>query len=205
MVYAQHVEHGELGFYTVYPPGVAVILHCVPAVDGVAPELSVGGEGVGRAPGYHGWVVLTVQLELSGVCPNVRAVAGHVNWRVAYNGNALLVGIFFELAPLLEEKVLHEYMVVYLLTQLLPSLLHGGGRSEAYILLPLVPWPAVVGGLQGHKQGVILYPGGVLLPEAGQGLVLLEIAEGLAQEGLPGLSHRVVVHPGGVGAPVGFF
>ncbi len=103
MVDAQHVEHGELGLHAADPPGEAVLGHFVPAVDGVAPELAVGGEGVRRAPGHLNGHIVLVQLELAGVGPHVRAVAGDVDGHVANDGDPFFVGVLFQFSPLLEE------------------------------------------------------------------------------------------------------
>ncbi len=62
-----------------------------------------------------------------------------------------------------------------------------------------------MGGLEGHEQGVVLQPGGVFLAEAGKGLLLFKVFKGLAQNGLPLLADRVVIHPAGVLAPLGLF
>jgi len=44
MVDAQDVDGGEGGADAVNPPGEMVLFHQVPAIEGVAPELPIGGE-----------------------------------------------------------------------------------------------------------------------------------------------------------------
>ena len=65
------------------PPAEAVGLHGVPVVQGIAPQLAVGGEIVRRHPGHLLGHQVFVQLEAAGGRPHVGGVHGHVNGQVA--------------------------------------------------------------------------------------------------------------------------
>ena len=202
VVDAQHIVHGEVRLDALDPPGVAVLLHHVPAVEGVAPQLAVGGEGVRRAAGDLGGHVLLIQLEQPGLGPHVGAVHGHIDGRVPNDLHAPLVGVLLQGAPLLEEQVLGKDVVVHVLLVLFPALLQGGGVPQAQPLLPLGPGAALVLVLQSHVEGVILHPLRVFLAERLQGLFVLKVFKSLAQQLFPAGAHHIIVHMRGVLPPL---
>ena len=51
-------------------------LVALPVIEGIAPELALGGEGVGRHAGCRGQTALTVHLEQLRVVVKLRTVAG---------------------------------------------------------------------------------------------------------------------------------
>ena len=165
------------------PPAVAGLFHLIPAEEGVAPELAVGGEGVRRAAGHLGGPEGLVHLEEAGVGPDVGAVLGHVDGQVAQDGDALLGGVVLEGLPLAEEEELYALPEGGLPGEAGGGGLHGGGLPPPQRLRPLVPGHAVVVVFQGHEEGVVVDPVPLLVEEPGQGLALPppEPVNGLAQ------------------------
>ena len=203
VVDAQHIVHGEVRLDALDPPGVAVLLHHVPAVQGVAPQLAVGGEGVRRAAGDLGGHVLLIQLEQPGLGPHVGAVHGHIDGRVPNDLHGFPVGVRLEVPPLPEKPVLGEHVVGHVLLAQLGPALQGLGLAQPQLLGPLGPGGAVKAGFEGHVQGVVLHPEGVLPAEAPQGFFVGEVLKGAAQQLLPAGAHSVVVHQSGVLPPEG--
>ncbi len=181
MVKAHHVVHVGGGFQPVNPPGIARIRHGLPVVNGIAPELAVGGEAVRGAARHHPGVPGLVQLEKLAVHPHVRRIQGHINGYVADDPDALAVGVGSQGPPLLPELVLDEAMILDLLPVFLPCPLQRVRPAQPQILLPGKPGAAVVL-LQSHEQGVIREPLGAFFQECFIFPVRGEPAEGLVQE-----------------------
>ena len=123
VVKAHHVIHMGGGGQPLNPPAVARFRHGLPVVNGVAPELAVGGEAVRRAARHHLWVPGLVQLEEAAVDPHVRRVQRHINGHVADDANALAVGVGPQSPPLLPELILNEALVADFLPVFLSGLL----------------------------------------------------------------------------------
>ena len=203
MVDAQHVVHGQICLDPLHPPGVAVFLHYIPPVQGVAPQLAVLGKSVRRTARHFGGKVVLVQLEQLRVCPHVGTVHSHINGGVSDDLHALFVGVFFQVAPLLEKQELSEHMVVHVLfVPLLPGF-QSLRVTQPQILFPLWPGAPIHPLLNDHVKSVILHPGLVTLPESFQHTEVLEIGECPTEQLFLSRSDRVVVHVGGVLTPRG--
>ena len=146
------------------PPGVAVGLHGVPIVQGIAPELSIGGEVIGRNAGYLGGHVPLVQLESPGVGPHIGGVHGYINRQVADDADALFVGVGPQGLPLAEEQVLDVGEQADVVRKLFLVMCHRLGTAEADVLVrPIRPGLHPKMALEGHEQGVIRQPGGIFI------------------------------------------
>ena len=66
-----------------FPPGVAVLAHRFPMIEGVAPKLPRGAEIVGGRPGHDGGPPLCVKEEVVGMGPHVDRVRGHEEGEIA--------------------------------------------------------------------------------------------------------------------------
>src|SRR5262249_29663281 len=62
---------GEQSMHAIDAPAIASLSQRLPVVDGVAPELSVGAEVIGRYTSYELWLVLLVQQKYLWFSPDV--------------------------------------------------------------------------------------------------------------------------------------
>ena len=90
------------------PPGIAVLFHGVPIVEGVAPKLTVLTEIVGRNARNTCGKVLLIQLKQTLICPHVCTIVRHVDGNIANNLDTSGVCIRLELRPLAAKFVLGE-------------------------------------------------------------------------------------------------
>ena len=96
--------------YAPCPPGIAVFFHHIPAEQRVAPELAVIGKCVRRAAGHIDRIQILIQIKLSWVCPDIRAVPRNIYRHIPDNLNSLRVDIRLQLSPLFKEQIL-EHLV----------------------------------------------------------------------------------------------
>ena len=67
------------GGHAADPPVEVHLLHLIPVVQGVAPELAVLGEGIGGAACHGGGSQRLVQLEQAGLGPDLHGVVGDID------------------------------------------------------------------------------------------------------------------------------
>ena len=77
------------------PPLVSGLPVIAPAVQRIAPELARGGEAVRRTAGNSSGDIVPVQFKQFRMRPGIGAVHGHIDGDVAYNADAVMVGIGF--------------------------------------------------------------------------------------------------------------
>ena len=183
------------------PPAVAVGLVPLPAVQRVSPELSLIGEGIRGAACHRRGGQALVQLEQLGIAPNLAGVQGHINGHIPQNGNALLFGVLPQGVPLAVELVLDKLVEVQLFSQALANLPQGFRLPVLEGFLPPVPGKALEFVLQGHIQGVIPQPVGVLPAECLVVPIRPEPGVGQGQHLPPGPVQKAEVCPAGVLPP----
>ena len=86
-----------------------LLLHRVPVVERIAPELTVGVEVVGRHAGNRERLAARVEREQIALPPNVDAVAIDVERQVAEEIDAALVRVTLQRGPLQLEQILLEH------------------------------------------------------------------------------------------------
>ena len=153
-----------------------------PVIEGIAPELAVGGEGVGGDPGHRSQAAVLIQLKQLRVVVHLGAVGGQIEGDVPHDADVLLVGVLFQVEPLAVEGVLEEGVEGHPV------------RVGLGVLRPLVR-AALIPVVEGGKLGVLPDPGQVVLLRGG----LHEgegAPEGQLQQVHPGLMEKGVVHPG---------
>ena len=203
MVDPQGVADLELPGDPLEPPGIAVLRHLLPVEQGVAPQLAVRSEAVGRTAGHFGGPARLVQLELFRVGPHVGAVQGHIDGQVPQDGDPLPVDVPLQIPPLGVKEVLHPFPEVDLPGQLLSGRLQGGGLPQADLLRPLQPGDAAILVFQGHEQGVVLQP--VRAPKGAPHLELVppsQPGDGQTQDIETVPIEGLIVHPLGIPPPV---
>ena len=204
MVDADHVEEAAGALHPADPPAEAVGAHPVIVVQGVAPELAVGGKVVRRHAGHLGRHVALPQLEELRFRPHVGGVHGHIDGQVPDNLQPQGVDVVPQGVPLAVKEVLEVGEKVHVLPQLPPVALHRLRRSDPDIGVgPLQPALHAEVALHRHVQRVVGQPR--ILP--GKGLHRRPVPvpappEGPAQHGKPVFVDPAEVHMTGVAAPV---
>ena len=168
MVYPDDVVELLRALDAAYPPAVAVGLHVRPVVDGVAPELPVLAEVVGRHAGNAGGYVFLVQQKALRVCPDVRGVERDVDGQVAYYLYPQRVDVLAQLIPLLIEHVLYPGEEPHVRVKQRPVVLQARRLAEPDVLVrPERPGHHAEVPLERHEERVVGQPAGVLLAESG--------------------------------------
>ena len=193
---AHQIVQSEILLHPIQPPAESVLLHALPVVNGITPQLAVLGEAVRRASRYHGGIVILIQQELIGGTPYIHAVVGHVDGHVPDDGDALFMGVVIDRTPLLHERVLDPFPESALRLQF--RSVFPGGCDVLVARLPLGPRTVSVVYLQRHEQRIILQPLGIFAAERTEGTIGREPGVGFTQKGIAGVEQPSVVHSGAV-------
>ena len=137
------------------PPGVAGAAVVVPIIQGVAPQLAVGGKVVRRAACHAAGLAVGVGLKQFAARPGIGGVGGNVDGNITHDGYAFALGIGVQGAPLAVELVLDKRPEADLLGVFLFKSSQGGGVAQAQGLGPLLPIHHAVVPLDGHVQAVV--------------------------------------------------
>ena len=189
MIDAYDVIEAQRSPNAAQPPAVAACLHAIPAVEGIAPELTGGAKIVGWHPSDNGRLELLIQEKFAWIGPGVRAVHRHKNRNVTNDLNAPLIGIGFELLPLAVEKPLVKFMAMYRGGMGGRGRLQGRRLTAAQPHFPLIPRLPAVGIFERHKKGKVVEPigfGGAKLGKVSllcRASTLGKITGGAAQQG----------------------
>src|SRR5262249_55330371 len=108
MVKANHIHMGEQSMHAIDAPAIASLSQRLPVVDGVAPELSVGAEVIGRYTSYELWLVLLVQQKYLWVSPDVARVRRHKKRQITNQAHAFRAGISSEPIALAKQQELSK-------------------------------------------------------------------------------------------------
>ena len=213
VVDAQDVIDGQRVADAQDPPRIAGAAVVVPVVERVAPQLAVGGKVVRRAACNAAGLALSVCLKQLTARPGVSGVGGDINGNIAHDGDALLLGVGVQGAPLAVKLILQERPELDLpgvfgleFSQRL-RLTHAQGAG------PLLPVHHAVGLLDGHVQAVVGQPVaaqkleavpvvGVGRLVAGHRALFQEVRVGFAQHSEALFVEGAVVHMSRVAAPV---
>ena len=186
------IVDGEILLHPIQPPAKAVFLHLFPVVDGIAPQLTVGGESVGGTSRHHGGIVIFIQQELLRRTPYVHAVVSHVDGHIADDQNTLFVGVVAHGTPLLHKGVLDPFPEA--------ALAGKGVHLRACFVdvfvarLPGGPGAIAVVDLQSHKQRIIIEPCGIFAAERRKRAVRCETGVRLPQKIVAGVEQPAVIH-----------
>jgi hypothetical protein len=115
-------------------------VHAQPVVQRVAPQLTVGGEVVGRYAGDDGQAAIRVRAKLFAVCPDVDGVGRDVNRQIAKQQDAARVRIGTQRLPLLLKS---ELVAAHDLHRFAVHPSRGGERARMSIAQRHRPAPPV--------------------------------------------------------------
>ena len=178
------------------PPLVSGLLVVIPLIQGVAPDLTVCGEGIGRTAGDGSGLVVLIQLEQVRMGPHIGRIQRNINGNITDDLDALVIGIILQLQPLLEELELQILLEFNIKVQLLPVVIQGIAPVQTDILRPLGPADTAEEILQGHEQGIVLKPPVVFLQELLVIGILADVAAlvSLVQQRIAILMELVIVN-----------
>ena len=214
MVDAQDVVDGQGVAHPADPPGIVGLFVVGPVVEGIAPQLAVGGKVVGGTACHPAGMAVGVHLKELAARPGVGGVGRYIDGHIPHDPDAVGVGVGLEGLPLLVELILHKGPETDLGGMGAAEFRQGGLVVEAQGPGPLLPVGHLLLLLDGHVQAVVGQPAvtaeGEAVPVVGVGGVaagdrtlLQKGGVGLAQDGQPLFVQDAVVHLFGVAAPVG--
>ena len=147
MVDSHSVEEFGAPSDALLPEGEDLFFVLFPVIQGVAPQLTVFGKGIGRHTGHRSQSAVLIQLEQFRVLPNLYAVRREVEGDVAHNADTILICILLQGEPLAVEGLLQEDVEAHFLL---------GGRGG--ILRPLLEGELITV-VEGSEISIILQPG----------------------------------------------
>jgi hypothetical protein len=170
MVNSQRIKKLEVMGNPFYPPLVAVFFENTPTINRVAPQLPSLTEIVGRDTRDEGRCFFPVQFEEVGVCPDICAVKAYVDRQVPKEVHALLLAIGFKRVPLLEEKILPEFVSFEFGVTFFLDRPEGFEVSISQLSWPLIPHFSIKAFFQDNKEREIFEPRGMLRTKRFKGL-----------------------------------
>ena len=194
MVNTKHIIALRRLFHALYPPLVAVLLHLVPVVERVAPELTRRREIVRRHTRNAARVSSLVKLKQLGLRPDVGAVGRNVYRNVADNAYSVLVAVAPERVPLMEKQILNKLYVVDFLAQLVGVALNCFGVAQLYVIVPKRPRLARELPFKRGEKRVVVKPIRLLADECGVAYIVLKRSKSLAQKRVARFRNLVVVN-----------
>ena len=130
----------------------------LPVIHGIAPELSVGAERVGRDGGHEARPPLIVEQEELRVRPHIAGIGGHEERQIAEQAHPFRMRVCPQALGLSDQQKLREADSIDVSRQLAPCRGERGGDSLHERRRPGQVMRAVVLRLQGLKQCVVRQP-----------------------------------------------
>ena len=158
MVKADNIIELKVAGEALDPPVVTALLHLLPVIDGITPELAGRGEGIRRAARHDGRDQVLVKFEDIGVGPGRSAVHRHIEGDIADDLDALFFRIGMQFFPLAVKFKLEETVEVDVIGKLLRRCFQSFLIPETLTLLPVGPGFSFIFFLQGHIEGIVKEP-----------------------------------------------
>ena len=133
-------------------------LERLPIVEGVSPPLAGRAEVIGGDAGNHRGAALHVHGEQLPVRPDVGAVVGNEDGKVADQPDAQLVALVAQRLPVVVEEVLFESLLVDLGAQDPASAVERSPIARAEVRLPFRPRAVAPGSLDRRVESEVLEP-----------------------------------------------
>src|SRR5579864_8338888 len=106
MIQANHIHMGKKAAQPVNPPAIPRGTKCLPVVDGIAPQLPLRAEIVGRNTGNKERMSLFVEQEELRVCPHITRIRRNEERQVANQSHTLGMGVSLEFIGLTKQQKL---------------------------------------------------------------------------------------------------
>ena len=139
VVYTDNIIQLLCEAHSADPPAIVFLLHSVPVVDGVSPQLPVLRESVRRESRNDGRHSVTVKLKQLRFAPDIRTVKGAVYRNITDNLYPVVICVLLQLVPLTEELELKECVEFHILCVLLLCGIYRRYVTQAKRRFPLAP------------------------------------------------------------------
>src|SRR5271169_1275855 len=96
MIEQNYIDVNQQGPQAIDAPLESGLAQGVPVVDGIAPELSLGAEVVGRHAGDETRPKVVIEEKKLGASPHITRIRRYEKWQITNQANALGVSIFLE-------------------------------------------------------------------------------------------------------------
>src|SRR6202050_2874090 len=100
VIQANHIDVSQQSTHPIDAPPIASGAHGIPVVNGIAPQLTLRAEIIGRNSGNEAWPTLLIEQEQLRVCPNITGIRRNKEGQIADQAHALGVGVLLELIGL---------------------------------------------------------------------------------------------------------
>ena len=157
MVETERVVQSEAMGNTPTPPGIGILFHSGEIVEAIAPHLTLCRKSVRRHSRRSRGTVVLVEQKVFFVHPDVHAVGGDVERKVADHAHAPVVYAFLDRQPLSEKDELLEAVEIHFFRVPGARLGKRPFVSVGKSAFPVPPLGAPLGG-KCHKQRVIFQP-----------------------------------------------
>ena len=139
VIYTDNIIQLLCKIHSADPPAIVFLLHSVPVVDGVSPQLTVLRESVRRESRNNGRHSVTVKLKQLRFAPDISTVKGAVYRNITDNLYPVVICVLLQLVPLTEELELKECVELHILCVLLLCGIYRRYVTQAKRCFPFAP------------------------------------------------------------------
>ena len=158
MVDANGIIQGKASLHTLDPPFVSGLFLSFPVIQRVPPHLAGCRESIRRAACDRTRHTILVHLEHLRICPRIRTVDCHIDWKISDDRNSLLIGIRFQFVPLTVKLIFQELVVFHLFFQFFFLILYFLRTAFSQFFRPGCPQCSVLAVLDRTEQTVWFQP-----------------------------------------------
>src|ERR1700728_1287907 len=108
VIQANHIDVSQQSAQPIDAPPITSRTHGIPVVNGIAPQLTLRAEIIGRNSGDEARPMLLIEQEELRVRPNVTGIRGNKEGQIPDQAHALGMGMLPELIGLAEHHKLRE-------------------------------------------------------------------------------------------------
>src|SRR4029077_6802223 len=162
MIKAHEVHVSQQRSQAVYAPAVTGPLKRLPIIDGVAPELPLRAEMVGRNAGHESRTMAFIQQKQFGVGSNVTRVRRNEKGEVTDQADAGGAGIFPQAFALAEQQELRESNLLDQFRQVAPRSGQRRRFTADKFRRPIEVVSTAVPGFERSEQSVVVQPMGLV-------------------------------------------
>ena len=167
VIQPEDIKQLKLRAESFQPPAEIVLHDPVPAIQRIPPSLPRRREVIGWHAGYDFGPARLIQGKQVAVGPDIGTVMCYKNRNIAKQRDAVLMRIVAQGSPLGKKCELLETYLFTVLGMFITKRPQRSGIPVAKRCRPIQPGSFSLCMPDGPKEGVIIQPGGMLLPETG--------------------------------------
>ena len=145
------------------PPFIICILMIIPAIKRISPQLTRSGKCIRRTACHSNRQIVTVKLEELRIRPCIRTVKRNIDRNITNDLNPLIICIFFQFCPLLQEFKLQIFIKFNFEITIFPIIIKRKSPTETDIFSPFIPRSSVKAFLYCHKERIVIQPESIFL------------------------------------------